>query len=80
MKKAIAKKLDLFGLEEKVVTLFKVAEDTFVRQLMRNGKNVVFIGDDTWDGLFPNQFHRSYFYPSLEGFSSQSEISERFHQ
>ena len=34
--------------------------------LKQNGKNVVFIGDDTWDGLFPNEFHRSYFYPSLD--------------
>jgi len=44
----------------------KLDEDNFVRQLQQNGKNVVFIGDDTWDGLFPNEFHRSYFYPSLD--------------
>uniref|UniRef100_A0A493SWN7 Phosphatidylinositol glycan anchor biosynthesis class O n=1 Tax=Anas platyrhynchos platyrhynchos TaxID=8840 RepID=A0A493SWN7_ANAPP len=26
---------------------------------------VVFMGDDTWEGLFPNKFFRSYFFPSF---------------
>ena len=43
-----------------------VNEDNFVAQLMNNDKKVVFAGDDTWDGLFPGGFHRSYFYSSLD--------------
>jgi len=44
----------------------EIREDNLISQLMKNGKKVVFTGDDTWDGLFPNHFHRSYFYPSLD--------------
>lgn len=29
------------------------------------GKRVVFMGDDTWENLFPNQFHRSLPFPSF---------------
>lgn len=30
-----------------------------------SGKKVVFMGDDTWDGLFPQAFYRAYFFPSF---------------
>uniref|UniRef100_A0A493TYV4 Phosphatidylinositol glycan anchor biosynthesis class O n=1 Tax=Anas platyrhynchos platyrhynchos TaxID=8840 RepID=A0A493TYV4_ANAPP len=30
-----------------------------------SGRRVVFMGDDTWEGLFPNKFFRSYFFPSF---------------
>lgn len=26
---------------------------------------MVFMGDDTWEGLFPKKFFRSYFFPSF---------------
>ena len=41
-------------------------EDNLIDQLMGQDKKVVFVGDDTWDGLYPGRFHRSYFYPSLD--------------
>ncbi|XP_029108835.1 GPI ethanolamine phosphate transferase 3 [Scleropages formosus] len=42
-----------------------VLEDNLVRQLARAGKRVVFMGDDTWESLFPNQFYRSLPFPSF---------------
>lgn len=44
----------------------EIHEDNLISQMMSHDKHVVFVGDDTWNGLFPNQFHRSYFYPSLD--------------
>ncbi|XP_053264491.1 GPI ethanolamine phosphate transferase 3 [Podarcis raffonei] len=44
---------------------YAIQEDNLVWQLAQNGKRVVFMGDDTWDGLFPQAFHRSYFFPSF---------------
>lgn len=29
------------------------------------GKRVVFMGDDTWESLFPKRFHRSLPFPSF---------------
>ncbi|ETE60981.1 hypothetical protein L345_13271, partial [Ophiophagus hannah] len=29
------------------------------------GRKVVFMGDDTWEGLFPQAFHRAHFFPSF---------------
>lgn len=29
------------------------------------GKRVVFMGDDTWENLFPKKFHRSLPFPSF---------------
>lgn len=34
-------------------------------QLIRNHKSVVFMGDDTWDGLYPGRFKRNYPFPSF---------------
>ncbi|XP_050769592.1 GPI ethanolamine phosphate transferase 3 [Gymnogyps californianus] len=33
--------------------------------LAASGRRMVFMGDDTWEGLFPNVFFRSYFFPSF---------------
>ncbi|XP_062870307.1 GPI ethanolamine phosphate transferase 3 [Trichomycterus rosablanca] len=42
-----------------------VLEDNLVHQLGQAGKRVVFMGDDTWDSLFPKKFHRSLPFPSF---------------
>ncbi|XP_061468852.1 GPI ethanolamine phosphate transferase 3 [Rhineura floridana] len=44
---------------------YAIQEDNLIWQLAQNGKRVVFMGDDTWDGLFPRAFFRSYFFPSF---------------
>ena len=45
---------------------YAIDEDNLIRQLHRAGKRIVFMGDDTWKGLYPNEsFHRSHFYPSF---------------
>lgn len=43
-----------------------IREDSWVRQLSRMGKKVVFMGDDTWVSLFPGSFARSYPFPSFD--------------
>lgn len=40
-------------------------EDNLVDQLVTSGKRVVFMGDDTWEKLFPGRFHRSFPFPSF---------------
>jgi GPI ethanolamine phosphate transferase 3 subunit O len=42
-----------------------LSEDNIVHQLGRAGRKVVFMGDDTWEALFPGQFARSYPYDSF---------------
>ncbi|XP_013613025.1 PREDICTED: GPI ethanolamine phosphate transferase 3 isoform X2 [Brassica oleracea var. oleracea] len=42
-----------------------IVEDNFINQLVLNGKRLVMMGDDTWTQLFPNQFHKSYPFPSF---------------
>nr|XP_033792131.1 GPI ethanolamine phosphate transferase 3 isoform X2 [Geotrypetes seraphini]XP_033792141.1 GPI ethanolamine phosphate transferase 3 isoform X2 [Geotrypetes seraphini]XP_033792147.1 GPI ethanolamine phosphate transferase 3 isoform X2 [Geotrypetes seraphini]XP_033792156.1 GPI ethanolamine phosphate transferase 3 isoform X2 [Geotrypetes seraphini] len=42
-----------------------IMEDNLIDQLVQNGKRVVFMGDDTWDGLFPKKFFKSFFFPSF---------------
>ncbi|KAH0627749.1 hypothetical protein JD844_008035, partial [Phrynosoma platyrhinos] len=44
---------------------YAIQEDNLIWQLAQNGKRVVFMGDDTWDGLFPQAFFSSYFFPSF---------------
>ncbi|XP_063813647.1 GPI ethanolamine phosphate transferase 3 isoform X2 [Pseudophryne corroboree] len=44
---------------------YAIQEDNLIHQMGQSGKRVVFMGDDTWDGLFPKQFHKSYFFPSF---------------
>ncbi|XP_048877192.1 GPI ethanolamine phosphate transferase 3 isoform X1 [Brienomyrus brachyistius] len=42
-----------------------ILEDNLVHQLGEAGKRVVFMGDDTWESLFPKKFHRSLPFPSF---------------
>ncbi|NP_001085798.1 phosphatidylinositol glycan anchor biosynthesis class O L homeolog [Xenopus laevis] len=44
---------------------YAIQEDNLIHQLVENGRRVVFMGDDTWNGLFPKKFYKSYFYPSF---------------
>ncbi|KAG8599244.1 hypothetical protein GDO81_002961 [Engystomops pustulosus] len=44
---------------------YAIQEDNLIHQMVSNGKRVVFMGDDTWDGLFPKKFYKSYFFPSF---------------
>ena len=43
----------------------KITEDNIIDQMLKQKKKIVFMGDDTWMGLFPDQFKRAYPYPSL---------------
>ena len=42
----------------------KIVEDNWIYQVTRNG-NVVFMGDDTWTGLYGSLFKRTYGYDSF---------------
>ncbi|KAI9336192.1 hypothetical protein DFJ73DRAFT_763698 [Zopfochytrium polystomum] len=42
-----------------------VSEDNLIDQLRRLGRRVVFMGDDTWVGLFPTQLSEAHPYPSF---------------
>ncbi|KAJ6663037.1 hypothetical protein lerEdw1_010858, partial [Lerista edwardsae] len=44
---------------------YAVQEDNLLWQLAQNGRRVVFMGDDTWEGLFPRAFARAHFFPSF---------------
>lgn len=43
----------------------EITEDNFVDQLIRLNRNITFMGDDTWEGLFPRRFQKSFSYPSF---------------
>ena len=43
----------------------EIMEDNFIDQFIKTNKKIVFMGDDTWAGLFPNRFLRSFHFPSL---------------
>ncbi|XP_065207337.1 GPI ethanolamine phosphate transferase 3 [Planococcus citri] len=43
----------------------EIEEDNLIDNLIRRSKNAVFMGDDTWTRLYPNQFIRSYPYDSF---------------
>lgn len=43
----------------------EINEDNLLDQLRAQNKNIVFMGDDTWSGLFPKRFIREYSYPSF---------------
>ncbi|EPS70140.1 hypothetical protein M569_04617, partial [Genlisea aurea] len=43
----------------------EIVEDSWIHQLVRNGKRVVMMGDDTWVQLFPDHFIRSHPFPSF---------------
>jgi len=45
----------------------ELSEDNLVSQLVRSGRRIVFMGDDTWTKLFPsNFFWRKYPFPSFD--------------
>lgn len=44
---------------------YEILEDNLIYQLRKNSKNVTFMGDDTWLGLYPNLFNKVFDYPSL---------------
>ncbi|XP_068204491.1 GPI ethanolamine phosphate transferase 3 [Palaemon carinicauda] len=43
----------------------EINEDNIVDQLVGCGKKITMLGDDTWGGLFPGRFNRSFMYPSF---------------
>ncbi|CAH1253896.1 PIGO [Branchiostoma lanceolatum] len=43
----------------------EVMEDNVIQQLAQHDRKVVFMGDDTWTGLYPKQFHKVYAFPSF---------------
>ncbi|XP_023226180.1 GPI ethanolamine phosphate transferase 3-like isoform X1 [Centruroides sculpturatus] len=43
----------------------EINEDNIIHQLVNNGKKIVFMGDDTWESLYPGKFLRSYAFPSF---------------
>ncbi|XP_072108568.1 GPI ethanolamine phosphate transferase 3 isoform X1 [Mobula birostris] len=42
-----------------------IEEDNLIQQFVQNEKKVIFMGDDTWEGLFPNKFYRSFPFASF---------------
>ncbi|XP_068944714.1 GPI ethanolamine phosphate transferase 3 isoform X6 [Petaurus breviceps papuanus] len=44
---------------------YAIQEDNLIAQLNSTGKRVVFMGDDTWEGLFPGAFSQAFFFPSF---------------
>ncbi|KAK7116395.1 GPI ethanolamine phosphate transferase 3-like [Littorina saxatilis] len=43
----------------------EITEDNWVDQLVNQGKDIKFLGDNTWDSLFPNRFYKSFPFPSF---------------
>ncbi|WAR00712.1 PIGO-like protein [Mya arenaria] len=43
----------------------EISEDNVIDQLVKQGRKLVFLGDDTWQSLFPKQFTRKYPFPSF---------------
>ncbi|GAB9467971.1 Gpi ethanolamine phosphate transferase 3 [Globisporangium polare] len=43
----------------------EIAEDNLVRQMREQQRKIVFMGDDTWDGLYAQHFTRKYSYDSF---------------
>ena len=44
---------------------YEITEDNIISQLVAHGKKVTCMGDDTWEGLFPGLFHKSFPFPSF---------------
>ncbi|KAE8771563.1 GPI ethanolamine phosphate transferase 3 [Hordeum vulgare] len=42
-----------------------IVEDNIMHQLVKNGKRVVMMGDDTWTQLYPEHFNKLFPYPSF---------------
>lgn len=46
---------------------YAIEEDNIIDQMITGGgKRVVFAGDDTWEGLYPRRFARSFPFPSFD--------------
>lgn len=43
----------------------EILEDSLLHQAKASGRNVTFIGDDTWLGLYPRLLTKAFDYPSL---------------
>lgn len=43
----------------------EINEDNIIDKLKAKNRTIVFMGDDTWVGLYPNRFTRQYPYPSF---------------
>jgi phosphatidylinositol glycan class O len=43
----------------------EITEDNFIDQMVKLGKKITFLGDDTWTSLFPGRFNRQYPFPSF---------------
>ena len=44
---------------------YEITEDSLPYQARANGRNITFIGDDTWLGLYGNVLNKVFDYPSL---------------
>lgn len=42
-----------------------IVEDNLIKQLSSTGRRVVFMGDETWNDLFPGVFSQALFFPSF---------------
>ncbi|XP_064608437.1 LOW QUALITY PROTEIN: GPI ethanolamine phosphate transferase 3-like [Liolophura sinensis] len=45
---------------------YEITEDNVIDQLRKLNKRITFMGDDTWMGLFPGRFQRSFPFPSFD--------------
>uniref|UniRef100_A0A8C3WH52 GPI ethanolamine phosphate transferase 3, catalytic subunit n=1 Tax=Catagonus wagneri TaxID=51154 RepID=A0A8C3WH52_9CETA len=45
---------------------YAVAEDNLIKQLTNTGRRVVFMGDETWNDLFPGAFSQAFFFSSFD--------------
>ncbi|KAK7484510.1 hypothetical protein BaRGS_00024266 [Batillaria attramentaria] len=43
----------------------EISEDNLIDQLIGQGKDIKFLGDDTWESLFPNRFSKALPFPSF---------------
>ena len=44
----------------------EITEDSWVKQLSLNKKNLVLLGDDTWMNIYSKYFYRAFPYPSFD--------------
>ncbi|KAJ3196825.1 mannose-ethanolamine phosphotransferase gpi13 [Irineochytrium annulatum] len=43
-----------------------IAEDNLLDQMVARNLSIIFMGDDTWDGLYPTQMKEKHPYPSFD--------------
>jgi len=44
----------------------EIDEDNLIDQLVAQNKKIIFMGDDTWESLYPDRFVQSFPYPSFD--------------